>query len=535
MADPFEVIIIGGGINGAGIARDLAMRGVSVLLLEQRDFGSGTTAYSTRLIHGGLRYLALLQFGLVYESLHERKTLLRIANHLVYPLPFYLPIYRGQKYGYWRVRLGLTLYDLLAGPDPLPNHHHLSREALLGSLPALSPQRLKAGFIYYDCQVPLPERLTLENILDAEAHGAVCLNYTQVTEIHPDGSGRFRVQAVDADTQQEHVFAAPVVINATGPWLNEIAHEFDPRAPRLVGGTKGSHILIHNRIGLQHAIYAPAKSDGRPFFIIPFSDHFLLIGTTDLFFEKKPEEAVATAAEVQYLIDESNRLFPELAITPEDILHTYSGVRPLPPQRGKAAGEISRKHAFYVHKIGGRKVRAFSVIGGKITTYRHLAEEAGDLALKMLGRPRLPCKTAEKLLPGAFTDESNHEDVAHMTFLQQSRKPLVLFGRRAEYIRRLAEQKDAWWQPMDSQVQEPVAQVVYCARHEKVRHLDDFLLRRSLWGFRRGRDEAFVRRVADVLAQELGWDDMQTNAEIERFQAYLDRAMQWKTELMRQD
>ncbi len=527
--DSFDVIIIGGGINGAGIARDLALRGAGVLLLEKGDFGSGTTSYSTRLIHGGLRYLALLNIGLVFESLHEREVLLHIANHLVHPLRFVLPVYRGQKYPKWMLRLGLILYDWLALRDSLPSHHYFPPPAVLERVEHLNPQGLKGGFQYYDCQAPLPERLTLENIIDAEAVGAVCLNYTKAVEIRKTAVG-FEVVAEEADTGRTLRFSGRVLINAAGPWVNAVAELVDDRRPRLVGGTKGSHILVENRIQLDEALYAPARSDGRPFFIIPFGGDRLLIGTTDIFIDGPPEHAAATPEEVNYLLQEANWLCPDLALEPADILLTYSGVRPLPPQRKKSAGEISRKHSFHCHKIGGRKAAMFSVVGGKITTYRHLAEEAGELALKMLGRSGKKARTDERPLPGAFVDArgrprvlSPQEREAHQ------RDPLRFFGARAGSVRELARRDAAAGRPLGPNTEPPAAAVIYCARHEKIRHLEDFYLRRTLLGLRWGFDSRLVERIADLLQAELHWDESRKHEEVMRLQRRMEKNMQWRT------
>jgi glycerol-3-phosphate dehydrogenase len=392
----FDVIIIGAGINGAGIARDAAMRGLKVLLVDKSDPGSGTTSASTRLIHGGLRYLEHYEFGLVRESLRERETLLKIAPHLVRPLPITIPIYKHSRRGRATIRAGMIAYDLLSIGKSLPRHRMLSRRETLKQLPGLNPEGLLGSALYYDAQVEFPERLVLENVLAAREHGAEVLTYTRVTKLLTEGDSVSTVEFVCEDGQTSCV-RADVVVNATGPWVDRLLEQAPVQSPRLIGGTKGSHIVVPAFDGAPTtAIYIEAQSDRRPFFIIPWNGNYL-IGTTDVRFEDDPDEVRSEPWEIDYLLAETNRAFPSVQLTREHILFTYSGVRPLARTGDKDEQSITRRHFIREHP---RLRNLLSIVGGKLTTYRSLAEECVNTVFRKLGRPSPPCRTAEVLLPG---------------------------------------------------------------------------------------------------------------------------------------
>jgi glycerol-3-phosphate dehydrogenase len=392
-----HVIIIGAGINGAGIARDASMRGLKVLLLDKSDAGSGTTSASTRLIHGGLRYLEHFEFGLVRESLREREILLRIAPHLVKPLPIAIPIYKHSKRGRVTIRAGMIAYDLLSAGKSLPRHRMLSRSETLKQYPGLNPRGLLGSALYFDAQVEFPERLVLENVLAAREHGTEVFTYAPVTNLIVEGNLVSGVEFV-GEGGQSHFARADVVINAAGPWVDRVLERAPLESPRLIGGTKGSHIVVPVFPGApQNAIYLEARSDRRPFFIIPWNGNFL-IGTTDVRFEDDPDEVRCELWEIDYLLAETNRAFPSAQLTREQILFTYSGVRPLPRTDDKEEQSITRRHFIREHP---QAKNLLSIVGGKLTTYRSLAEECVDLIFRKIGRQSPPCTTAETVLPGA--------------------------------------------------------------------------------------------------------------------------------------
>jgi glycerol-3-phosphate dehydrogenase len=393
----FDVIVIGAGINGAGIARDASMRGLKVLLIDKSDAGSGTTSASTRLIHGGLRYLEYFEFGLVRESLREREILLKIAPHLVRPLPIAIPIYKHSKRGRATIRAGMIAYDLLSLGKSLPRHRMLSRTETLKQLPGLNPQGLLGSALYFDAQVEFPERLVLENVLAAREHGTEVFTYAPVTNLIVQANLVSEVEFIRKGGQS-HFAHADVVINAAGPWVDRVLERAPLESPRLIGGTKGSHIVVPVFPGAPpNAIYLEAQSDRRPFFIIPWNENFL-IGTTDVRFEDDPDEARCELWEIDYLLAETNRAFPSAQLTREQILFTYSGVRPLPRTDDKEEQSITRRHFIREHP---QAKNLLSIVGGKLTTYRSLAEECVDLIFRKLGRQSPPCITAETVLPGA--------------------------------------------------------------------------------------------------------------------------------------
>jgi glycerol-3-phosphate dehydrogenase len=386
-ASRYDVVIIGGGINGAGIARDAAMRGLKVLLIEKDELGAGTTSASTRLIHGGLRYLEHFEFGLVYESLRERETLLRIAPDLVRPLAITIPIYKQSRRGRLMIRAGMILYDLLSWGKSLPSHRMLSRTETLERWLGLNPEGLVGSALYYDAQVEFPERLVLANVQSAQEFGAEVLTHTRVKNLAVEDG---KVSGVEFGEQ----FAeAEVVINAAGPWIDQVLERV--KSPKLIGGTKGSHIVVRVFPGAPaNAIYLEARSDGRPIFIIPWNKLYL-IGTTDVRFEGDPDEVRCEPWEIDYLLAETNLALPGADLTRDSILQTYSGVRPLPNQSS------TRRHFIREHP---QLSNLLSIVGGKLTTYRSLSEECVDLIFRKLGRDSPPCRTATEILTTDNTD-----------------------------------------------------------------------------------------------------------------------------------
>jgi glycerol-3-phosphate dehydrogenase len=377
-ASCYDVVIIGAGINGAGIARDAAMRGLRVLLIEKGEIGAGTTSASTRLIHGGLRYLEHFEFGLVYESLRERETLLRIAPELVRPLAMAVPIYKQSRRGWLTIRAGMILYDLLSWKKSLPGHRMLSRAETLERWPGLNPEGLVGSALYYDAQVEFPERLVLANVQSAREFGAEVLIHTRVTKITASG-----VEFVGQFAE------ASVIINAAGPWIDLVLKHAPVKSPKLIGGTKGCHIVVPVFPGAPaNAIYLEARSDGRPIFIIPWNKLYL-IGTTDVRFEGDPDEVRCEDWEIDYLLSETNLALPSAKLTRDSILQTYSGVRPLPYKSS------TRRHFIREHP---QLPNLLSIVGGKLTTYRSLSEECVDLIFRKLGKNPPPCRTATEIL-----------------------------------------------------------------------------------------------------------------------------------------
>ncbi|MGV3720910.1 MAG: glycerol-3-phosphate dehydrogenase/oxidase, partial [Actinomycetota bacterium] len=326
--ESYDLLVIGGGINGLGIAADASARGLSVLLVEKRDFGSGTSAASSRLIHGGLRYLQYGELSLVRESLRERGLLVRQRPHLVRPIQLLIPAYAGVGPPAWKLRAGLALYDLLARDPAFPRSQSLSATGVSAREPGLSRGDLCGGFVYPDAQIEFPERLCVELVRETLAAGGEAINYTRVTGLRQEGSRVVGAALRDEFTGREWDVEARLTINAAGPWVDAVNALLHRAPPRLIGGTWGSHVVLPSRPnGPRGHLYATAAKDDRPFFILPW-DNRLLVGTTDVPFQGNPDELEVKDWEVEYLLAETNRLFPGCGYSEADVQHTTIGVRP---------------------------------------------------------------------------------------------------------------------------------------------------------------------------------------------------------------
>jgi glycerol-3-phosphate dehydrogenase len=393
-ADEFDLLVIGGGINGAGIARDGALRGLRVALVERDDFASGTSSRSSRLVHGGVRYLEHGFLHLVFESSRERRILLRVAPHLVRPLAFTWPVYRGARIPGWKLAAGLWLYDLLALFRNVGRHRSLSAAGVRAAEPRLRQDGLAGGATYFDAATD-DARLTLANIIDAVAAGAVVLNHAEVTSL---GGPQGRVSAVEVrDCLGGETFSvrARAIVNATGPWTDTISRMEDPSSRPAVLGTKGVHVAVHaSRVGNRSAVTLLSPTDGRVMFVLPAGEH-TIIGTTDTAATETPDQVRATQADVRYLLDCVNAFFPEASLRPDDVVCAWAGIRPLiaSGNAGNPAG-ASREHLV---AEGPRGVIA--VTGGKLTTYRAMSAEVVNLVQRRLRVPVSTSPTTTRMLP----------------------------------------------------------------------------------------------------------------------------------------
>ena len=385
----YDVVIVGGGMAGAGGARDLAMRGLAVALVDKGDFASATTSVSSKLIHGGLRYLELFDFGLVRESLAERERLQRLAPHLVKPLPFLVPVYRDSSRGLIKVRLGLRLYDWLAPGRRRERSRVLRPIDALSLEPALRPEDLRGAGYYFDDLLLFPERLCLENVLSACRHGARAYNYCQVVELVRDAGGAVAgVKARDLLTGTVATLRARIVVNASGPWVDDIrALAGVSERGRLLRRTKGIHCLLPRMT--ERAIYH-ATHDDRMIFVIPWRE-FSLVGTTDTDFDGDPDRVWATRDEVDYLLGEVRRALPDPRVRAEEVAYTYAGVRPLSYEEGRRASDVSRAHRIVAEERG----RFLSITGTKLTCFRSLAEQLGGYVPEGLDWEGNPAKKPE--------------------------------------------------------------------------------------------------------------------------------------------
>ena len=524
----FDAVIIGAGINGAGIARDAALRGLKVLLIDKNDVASGTTAWSTRLIHGGLRYLEHGELGLVRVSLRERERLFQLAPHLVRPLAMLIPIYERARRSAWMIRAGMIAYDLLSLDKSLVRHHMLSRSQTLARAPGLNPENLRGAALYYDAQVAYAERLVLENALAARADGAQVLTYARVERLLMDGRRVCGVELTDVLEGGTHTPRARAVINVAGPWVDEVLARFQPTSPRLVGGTKGSHLVVEPFEGAPaDALYAEAKADGRPFFIIPWNNLYL-IGTTDLRYDGALDAVEADASEIDYLLGETNRVIPTAELTRDSILYTYSGVRPLAYCEAGAEQSITRRHFIHDHAPGIEGM--LSIVGGKLTTYRNLSEQAVNQLCKKLGRKVARSQTARRPLPGATLPDGEDFPSFSERFYVESTLPrevnerlLMIYGTRAPLLLKLVATDMELAGRFSPDVPAIGAEVLFSFREEMAQTLTDCLLRRTMVGMGAsagiGADEA----AAQLAQKHLGWSEARAASEVAAYRAYLTR------------
>lgn len=480
-----DLLIIGGGIIGAGIARDAATRGLSVAIVEKDDFASGTTSRPTRLIHGGLRYLELFDFGLVRSDMREREILLRIAPHLVFPLAFLLPLYRPSLWYQLKLRIGMQLYDWLSLDKSLPKRKKHGRAATLELEPTIEADGLAGAWRFYDAQVPLVERLVVENVADAEAHGALALNHATATGYLREGDRVVGATVRDQLGGRDLELRARLVVNATGPWLDTTIAPVRRSPKPLLRLTKGIHLVTPRATERAHVLFA--KSDGRLFFVVPWLD-YTIVGTTDTDYQGDPGEAAATEEDVRYLQTEARRAFPD---APFDRIHyTWAGVRALVRVEGVREGEVSRKHALHDHERSDGVGGLLSVVGGKITAYRDIAEEVTDAVMRRLGR-RAGSTTAAVPLPGGRPDDP-----------------------RAQALRTLATTEPALAAPLCQHHRGTAAELVYAVRNEWAMTIGDALLRRTTLGLASCQGLDCLDAVADRMAALLGWDAGRREREI---------------------
>ncbi len=503
--------IVGGGINGCALARAASCRGIRTVLLEKQDFGCGVTSRSTRLIHGGLRYLESLQVGLVRESLKDREALLREFPGQVIPQPFILPVYRSDSRPKWYLAAGLAMYSALSAGTRLPAHRRLSVAETLELLPGLDSSDLVGGFEYHDCQAAYPERLALEMALKAQEAGACVRNHARVTGFLRSPR---RVEGVEVEgLRGREMLRARVVVNACGAWADELLGLLpEARGRRLLSLVNGSHLVLRNFPGSpRHAIYHEARSDGRPFFIVPWRGLYL-VGTTETLYAGSPDRMLPTPGEVDYLLEETNALFPGARLGRGSVLYSYCGSRPLLRSDGPDLNRASRGHDVIDHERRDGVAGLLTLAGGKLTTSPSFAEQAADRIDRQLGRK-----------PSRLSGRAASPSPADV----RGRLAGVYGPRTAEVQRFVASDPDLS-KPLASNCATTCGEIVYAVRQEMALTLGDILLRRTGAAFDPAYRPAWARRAARIAAPCLGWDEAGRRSAVADFEAELRRTLVWQ-------
>ncbi|MCP4808156.1 MAG: glycerol-3-phosphate dehydrogenase/oxidase [Proteobacteria bacterium] len=536
----FDVLIIGCGITGAGAARDAARRGLKVACVDMNDVAFGTSSRSSKLIHGGLRYLEQYEFSLVFEAVSERKTLQNIAPHLVNPLGFMFPIYSGSRVGVNTLRAGLWVYDGLSLFRSPKLHETLSPREATKVEPLLQPQNLKGAPLYYDCATD-DARLTLETVLDARLNGACVVTYGKVSALERDDSGRicgaFIQDVLEGGTIQVR---ARTVVNATGPWTDR-TRALGAGGPQLLAPTKGVHIVVPgSRLPLRYAVVCNHPVDRRVLFAIPWGTE-TYIGTTDTYFEGDPADVAADRSDVEYLLGAANAYFPSVQLVDEDVICTWAGLRPLIRQEGASESSVSREHEIHIGPDG-----LITIAGGKLTTYRRMGGEVVSKAMQLMAltgevpqHVRDP-KTGREPLPGAvgWPEDDDHDGVAvQIIDLSGGRLPPDCarhlgdrYGMRGLDIVRQAMKDQRLLARLVPERPEILALVDWAVKMEIAETVTDVMVRRTQLYFR-DMDQGLgaVDAIADRMQELLGWDEQRKINEILAYQAEVARSRRWRS------
>ena len=496
---PWDIIVVGGGATGVGVAIDAASRGYDVLLLEQSDFGKGTSSRSTKLAHGGVRYLEQGNIGLVMEALKERGLLLQNAPHLVHDLAFVVP-----NYDWWEAPfygLGLKLYELLAGKYGFGKSRLLSREETLERIPTLKTDGLRGGAIYYDGQFD-DARLLIHMVFTAFEQGATLLNYVEVTGFTKDSQDFVNgVLARDAETGEELRASAKVVVNATGAFSDRLRQKALPAAAPMIKPSQGIHLVFGPEfLQAESAVLVPHTSDGRVLFAIPWHGH-TLVGTTDTPVTTAELEPVAMEREIEFVLATAGQ-YLEKAPRRDDVLSVFAGIRPLVRSSGSiATAALSRDHVIHIDTSG-----LMTIAGGKWTTYRHMAEDCVDQAATLGQLQDAPCVTHHLKIHGFHADAKQFGDLA-------------VYGSDAGEIQKLVHENPKLGERLHRSLPYVQAEVVWAVRHEMARTIEDVLARRMRALFLNARAALeMAPTVAELMAGEMGWEEAENGKQLNAFQ-----------------
>ena len=536
-AEPVDLLVIGGGITGAGIARDAALRGFRIALVDKGDFGAGTSSHSSRLIHGGIRYLEQRDFRLVFEASRERRVLLRIAPHLVRPLPFLFPVYRGARVPAWKLRAGMWLYDLLAAFRNVKTHRWLNPKQVRRAEPALKDRGLSGAALYWDAQTD-DARLVLATMRSAARAGAQVANYAEVMSLlKPDGRVRGAVVR-DVLSGETRTVRALVVVNAGGPWVDGLRRMDDPTALPLLRPTKGAHVAVpRRRIGNERAITLFSAIDGRVMFVLPLGE-LSYIGTTDTDADASPDALRVTADDVTYLLRSANAAFPDAHLAPNDVVSVWAGLRPLLQQDAAAApSQVSREHRVVESAQG-----LITIAGGKLTTYRVMARDVVDRVAARLheldGRPVAPRPPTDRLpLPGGEAAELEVvlESARARAVPDATARHLVAsYGSETPAILNPVERDRGLGDPIAPGRPEIWAEVAHAVEREMALRIQDVLIRRlHLFYEYAEQGTAVAAPVAQRMKKLLGWDDVREAEELVDYFKVVERARAYRAEIGR--
>ncbi|RLC72936.1 MAG: glycerol-3-phosphate dehydrogenase [Chloroflexi bacterium] len=521
--EEFDLLIIGGGITGVAAARDAAMRGFRTVLIEKDDFGSGTSGRSSRLIHGGIRYLEYYQFKLVFESCSERRVMRHVAPRLVRPIPFLYPLYRGRKPAPWKMRAGLTLYDAMGLFQNVQNHRWLRPAEAQRREPLIAGQGLLGAARFYDAQVD-DARLTLTTAKSAHLHGAVLVNHARVDGLMRGVEGQvIGTRVVDELDGLEVEARAKVVVNTAGVWVDTVREMDEHYDGAMTRPTQGVHLVIpRSRLSSQHAVAFDSPRDGRHVFLIPWGD-FALIGATDTDYEGSLDNPAAILDDVEYLLEALRHAFPTAQIERDDVVSTFAGLRPLIYAPG-AAYALSREHEIVESDSG-----LISVAGGKLTTHRLMGRQLIDRVQKRLAEKfdvhaASQCRTKEPL-EGARIERVPASDVSG----EAGKRLVDTYGADAAWVLAYAEENPILGERVAPGLPYLMAEVLYGVQHEMALTLCDVLIRRThvIYETRGGGLEQ-ARAVAELMASRLGWDDDEIERQVKAYAAQVALTQEWR-------
>ena len=508
-----DVLVVGGGVNGLAVAWSAALSGLSVTVVDKGDWGSGTSSWSSRLIHGGLKYLEKMDVLLVRESLADREWLLQAAPHLVKPMPFLLPYIKGNKFSKPLLRLGMLVYDLLSFDKSVPWHSNFSREETIERWPGIRTDRLQGGSVYYDAQVEDSERMCVEMMLAARSAGATTINYARVTGLLLEDSVVQGATVVDELSGAQYDLHATVTVNLSGAWLDSLFDGTPMGEKKWIGGTKGTHLAIKRpEAPIDTSVYFESD-DARPMMVIPWRD-MVLIGSTDKRFEGNLDTLSADQEEIDYILYETNKMFPTWSVTEDDVHYWYTGLRPLPYVSAKRTADISRRHEVHTHR--GLVDGLISVTGGKLTTFRALSNHVMKRVGAMLDFT--PVSIGTQVFPGSTTTMSEATKQ-----LPNAERIHRLYGALATGISERMSADPNQSRVVDAQTGVSAAEITHAVVEEEAVCVADVIARRTVIGLNADLGLSGLEAVAGHMKKILGWSAAQKNASVAQYRDYIKR------------